>query len=49
MQSVAVTGGTGIVHLTTQATDDRGVASVDYFADGSFTSLSVRLYEYWSK
>jgi hypothetical protein len=41
IQGMSVRGTTGTVSITAQATDDRGVASVDYFVDGFFVGTST--------
>lgn len=41
VQSVAVQGTTGTVYFTTQATDDRGLATVDYYADGFYIGTAA--------
>lgn len=41
IQGMNVRGTTGTVSFTTQATDDRGLASVDYFVDGFFAGTST--------
>jgi Zn-dependent metalloprotease len=41
IHGMTVQGSTGTVTFTTQATDDRGVASVDYFVDGFYVGTST--------